>query len=132
MSFEEYNADLPDHLAAIQCLMDELCWPGDMFSQNPNIKKIYKFDALATHPDYRGQGLATKLVKQAFTVAKKSKCDGATVLATNDYTRKIFNKIGMEVVASKQWKDCIFGGKRLFKDVKSEMVTSHFIKLEQD
>ena len=65
-------------------------------------------------------------------VARKSKCDGASVLATNDYTRKIFNKIGMEVVASKQWKDCIFGGKRLFEDVKSEMVTSHFIKLEQD
>ena len=131
MSFEEYNSDLPDHLAAIQSLMDELCWPGDIFSQNATVKKLYKFDALATHPDYRGRGLATKLVNQAFIVAKKSQCDGAIVLATNDYTRKIFNKIGMEVVATKQWKDCVFGGKKLFEEVKSEMVTSHFIRLDK-
>ena len=130
MSFEEYNADLPDHFAAIQRLMDELLWPGDIFAQNTTVTKIYKFDALATHPDYRGRGLATKLVNQALVVAKKAQCDGATVLATNDYTRKIFDKVGMEVIGSKQWKDCIFGGKRLFEDVKSEKVTSHFIRLE--
>ena len=55
-----------------------------------------------------------------------------TGLATSDYVRKIVNKMGMEMLASKKWTDCYFGGKQLYKDVKSEMVTTHFIKIKYD
>ena len=53
MTFEEYIESLPEGAAAIQSLMDEMCWPGDIFSRDESVKKIYKFDALAIHPDYR-------------------------------------------------------------------------------
>ena len=36
------------------------------------------------------------------------------------------------MLASKKWTDCYFGGKQLYKDVKSEMVTTHFIKIKKD
>ena len=55
-----------------------------------------------------------------------------TVLATSDYVRKIVTNEGMEMLASKKWTDCYFGGKQLYKDVKSEMVTTHFIKIKKD
>jgi GNAT superfamily N-acetyltransferase len=75
MSFEERILTLPETGAAIQTLTDEMCWPGDVFSKDEKIKKIFKFDALATHPNYRGKGIATKLIQQALIIAKKSHCD---------------------------------------------------------
>jgi hypothetical protein len=69
------------------------------------------------------------LVKQALLVAKKAHCNAATVLATNDYSRKIFVKLGFEILASKAWQDCIYNGKHAFGDVKSEMASAHYLKL---
>ena len=43
-------------MAAINILYDELLHPGDVFEKYPSVLKIYDMDALAIHPDYRGQG----------------------------------------------------------------------------
>ena len=55
--------------------------------------------------------------------------DGAMVLATSDYTRNILNKLEFELLASKEWKDCLFGGKPIFANVKSELVSAHIIHI---
>ena len=39
MSFEERILTLPETSAAIQTLMDEMCWPGDVFSKGQEISK---------------------------------------------------------------------------------------------
>ena len=70
-TFEKYCQDFPETHAAIMAMFDELMWPGDVFSKYPSVNNIYDMFALATLPDYRGRGLATKLVQQALIVAKK-------------------------------------------------------------
>ena len=81
--------------------------------------------AMATHPDHRGKGIARELVKQAFIVAKKAECNGIKVLATSDYTRKIFQKMGFETIGTKIWKDC----EHLPNKVDSFGATGHFIRI---
>ena len=41
MSFEERILTLPETGAAIQTLMDEMCWPGDVFSKGQEISKKF-------------------------------------------------------------------------------------------
>ena len=69
--------------------------------------------------------IAKELVKQAFIVAKKAKCNGIKVLATSDYTRKIFKKMGFETIGTKIWKDC----EHLPNKVDSFGATGHFIRI---
>jgi len=130
-SFEAYCQDFPSTHAGILCLFDELMHSSDIFRQRPDVTKIYDMFALATLPNYRGKGLATQLVQQALLVAKKAQCNGVTVLASSDYTRRIFNKLGMEVIGSKDWTDLKnpADGKSIFSDVPSEKATAHFKKL---
>ena len=71
------------------------------------------------------------MVQHALQVAQKAQCDGVTVLATSDYTRRIFNNLGMEVIGTKDWTDLKnpVDGKIIFNNVRSEKATAHFTKL---
>ena len=109
--------------------MDEICYPGDLFAKYQDLHKLFDMFAMAVHPEFRGRGLASKMVNQAFIVARKAGCHGASAVATSDYSRKIFNKIGMEEIGSRQWADISFDGKRIFAKTESEKLTSHYIKL---
>ena len=44
--------------------------PADIFRDFPEVNKIYDMFTLACHPDYRGRGIATELVRQALKVKK--------------------------------------------------------------
>ena len=62
--------------------------------KDEKIKKIYKFDALATHPDYRGKGIATQLIQQALIIAKKSHCDqGNSLKGIDNKTVRRFRRL---------------------------------------
>ena len=129
-SFEDYCADFPKTHAAILTLFDEIMHSGDVFQRYPEVTKIYDMFALATLPNYRGRGLATNLVQQALLVAKKADCNGVTVLASSDYTRRIFNKLEMEVIGERQWSDLNYDdGKCIFGDVPSQKATAHFKRI---
>jgi len=39
-------------------------------------------------------------------VAKKANCDCAIVLSSNDFTRRIFVKLGMETLKKTSWCQC--------------------------
>ena len=80
---------------------------------------------LATHPGYRGRGIGKNLVIESLKLAKQVNCSAAIVLATNDFSRMIFNKIGMKIIATKNWEDCIHNGKRK-KDSKISTVLPLF------
>ena len=62
------------------------------FSKYPDTTKIYDMFAMAVHPHSRGKGIAKQLLNQALIVAKKANCNATMVLATSDYTWKIFKK----------------------------------------
>ena len=130
-SFETYCQDFPATQAAILSIFDEIMHSSDVFTANPDVTKIYDMFALATLPDYRGRGLATKMVQQALKVAQKAKCNGVTVLASSDYSRRIFDKLGMEVIGTKDWTDLKnpADGTNIFKNIQSEKATAHFKKL---
>ena len=64
-----------------------------------------------------------------FQVGKKADCDCAIVLSSNDFTRRIFVKLGMDTLKKTSWQDCTVDGKRVFGDVESEYVSSHFLRL---
>ena len=126
---QEHAETFPDLHAGVMALFDDLMYPGDVFVSNPDVNKIYDMFALATRPDYRGQGVASKLVKHALVVARMAGCEAVTVLATNDISRKIFDKMGMTVLGTKHWSEVVLNGKCVFGEVESEMASAHILKL---
>ena len=91
--------------------------------------QFYDMFTLATHPNYRGKGIGKNLVVESLKLAKQAGCTAAIVLATNDFSRKIFDKVGMTMIATKDWKDCVHNGKPDFGNVPSKMASSHYLKL---
>ena len=91
--------------------------------------QFYDMFTLATHPNYRGKGIGKNLVVESLKLAKQAGCTAAIVLATNDFSRKIFDKVGMTMIATKDWKDCVHNGKPDFGNVQSKMASSHYLKL---
>jgi ribosomal protein S18 acetylase RimI-like enzyme len=53
---------------------------------------------LGVSRQFRGRGIATKLVQEAFLVAQKAECQSTSVFATNPASCKIFEKLNMEVI----------------------------------
>jgi len=47
----------------------------DLFNKFPDLNKLYYMFTLATHPDYRGCGIASELVEQS----KKVRRVGSTI-----------------------------------------------------
>ena len=128
-TFEDFQKDFPDAHAAIMALFDELTYAGDIFEAHPDVRKIYEMFAMATHPEYRGRGIAGQLVEQALKVAKKADCDAVAVIATSDFTSRIFRKLGMQVIGTKNWQDLHYNGVRPFNQVQSENATAFLLKL---
>ena len=73
--------------------------------------------------------MAKILVNQALIVAEKAECNAAMVLAVSDYASKIFINMGMEILAEKEWKDCVFDGIMPFGNVQSKNATGYFMKI---
>ena len=48
--------------------------------------------------EYRGRGIATRLVEEAFQVAKKANCGSTSVYATSPISKRIFEKLGMTLI----------------------------------
>ena len=110
-------------------LFDDMMHPGDIFEKHPDRVQMYDMFALSTLPEYRGRGIATKLVQEAFKVAKKAGCDCAVVLATNDLTREIFAKVGMTMLASRPWIECNYDNVIIYGQVESQCLSCHYIDL---
>ena len=113
----------------MMALFDDLMHPSDIFETHPDKKQMYDMFALSVLPEYRGRGIATKLVQEAFKVAKKAGCDCAVVLATNDFTRKIFGKLGMKVLATRPWDQCNYDNVIIYGQVESQCLSCHYIDL---
>ena len=69
------------------------------------------------------------MVNQALIVAEKADCNAAMVLAVSDYASKIFINMGMEILAEKEWKDCVFDGIIPFGNVQLKNATGYFMKI---
>lgn len=128
-TYDEYLETFPALHASVMTLFDEIMYPGDIFDAHPGDDKFFDMFTLATHPDYRGKGIGRTLVNESLKVGKEANCSAAIVLATNDFSRKIFEKVGFEQVQSKNWEDCIYNGKPAFGKVPSKFASAHYLKL---
>jgi len=53
-------------------------------------------------------------------------CDCAVVVASHNHSKAIFDKLGMEQIASYPWKDKMYNGKPYFDSVvETEAMTAH-------
>lgn len=132
-TFEENLKVFPELHASIMTLFDEIMYPGDIFEKHPQDTKYYDMFTLATKSTFRGRGIGKNCVEQSLKLAKKAGCSAAIVLATSDLTRKILVKTGFEMIAAKNWQDCIYNGKTpafgTCAPVPSENATAHYLKL---
>ena len=129
MSYAESREIYPPLHASVMTLFDEIMYPGDIFEKRPNDTKYFDMFTLATHSGYRGKGIGSNLIKEGLKIGRKVDCSACIVLATNDFSRKIFQKFKFDLIASKEWKDCLYDGRPAFGDVQSENATAHYLKL---
>ena len=113
-TFTENCKVFPTLHASVMTLFDEIMFPGDIFDNNPDDTKYYDMFTLATKPGYRGKGIGKKLVQQSLVIAKKAECSAAIVMATSDFSRKIFGKLGFDEISSKNWEEVVYDGNGAF------------------
>ena len=128
-TYDEYCENFPPLHASVMTLFDEIMYPGDIFEKYPDNTKFFDMFTLATHPNYRGKGIGRNLVQESLKVGRQAECTAAIVLATNDFSRKIFEKVGFELLKSKNWEDCIYNGTKAFGNVPSKNASAHYLKL---
>ena len=56
-------------------------------------------------------------------------CTGTMVIASNNHSRKIFDRLGMDVMKEMNWEDIEIEGKRPFTGTKSKSISSHYMKI---
>ena len=69
-TFFDYCWALPITHAYLMVLSDRLWHPNDIFSQFPNISKIFFFHSIGVDTAYRKKGIAKELVRQGIKVRK--------------------------------------------------------------
>ena len=129
LGYKKYKQDWNFEWSVIWDVTDKTTHPSNIFEKYPEITKIYDMFCLCTHHDYRGKGLGTEMVRQSWKMAKKAGCDASVVWASSNYSRKIFVNLGMTTMHRIAWEDLIYDGQVAFKNVDSDCITSHFIKL---
>ena len=128
-TYDEYCQTFPALHASVMTLFDEIMYPGDIFDAHSEDNKFFDMFTLATHPDYRGKGIGRTLVNESLKVGQEARCSAAIVLATNDFSRRIFEKVGFELIQIKKWEDCIYNGEPAFGNVLSKFASAHYLKL---
>ncbi len=130
-TLEKYRKEFPESFARIMLWLDHYNHPDIFFEAKPSVNKLYDMFCLGTDPAYRRRGIGTELVKQAFKIAKKAKCEGAFVWATSDFSRKIFNNLGMELFHRGEWDSYKLPGSNepwFEYKVGSECSTLHYMQ----
>ena len=86
---------------------------------------------LGVHQDFRGRGIAKRLVQEAFKVGIKAGCQATCVYATSPISKAIFDKLGMEVINVLKTEEYVdpTSGSPVFPEVKE--FTAHFRILDQ-
>ena len=51
------------------------------------------------------------------------------VIATNDFSRRIFSKLGWEMTKQIEWDEFQVDGEKMFGKVDSQFASTHFVKL---
>lgn len=79
------------------------------------IQEFYHIFTISVHPDYRGQGIATKLFEASFDLAKSKNFKLITVECSSVYTAKIAQKMKMECISTVTYEEVNNHlGKKLF------------------
>ena len=81
-------------------------------------RNVTDFQMIAVHPDARGLGLATDLVKRSVQLATCLGFVGCKTEATGNYSKKAFLKCGFEIVSDIKYKEFKVDGKKPFAAIK--------------
>ncbi len=54
--------------AALMYIVDQIASCPEVFDNHPEVNKLYDMYALGTHRDYRGRGIGSELIRQAWKV----------------------------------------------------------------
>jgi hypothetical protein len=71
----------------------------DIFEKFPEAIKMYDMHALGCHPDYRGRGIATELIRQGFQVRIICSFNLFQII-NNDFSENIFSRFQVRIIQS--------------------------------
>ena len=97
---------------------------GHKYINGANVFKRFKVDtavefvALGTHRNYRGQGLATKVMAATIEFCKELGLNPVCIKgeATSLYSQRIYEKFGFEVLHTVRFQDYKVNGEVVFRD----------------
>ncbi|XP_052817352.1 uncharacterized protein LOC128243551 [Mya arenaria] len=109
------NYDVPDsaddRLKRFLSYMN-YCHEKSNFFQHYDIQEALHFFGLGVHEAYRRKGIATKLFQTALAFVKSLGLDKVYVKgeSSSDFSRRIYDKFGFELLLENFYKDCTFAG----------------------
>lgn len=93
-----------DKFKKIFGLLYDLNLRHDLFVSH-NVDRIFEYRILSVDSNYRGQGLAKKLIQKSEDVARKYKCKIVKGDATASQSLNILHSLGLKIVTEIYYKD---------------------------
>lgn len=85
-------------------------------------KQAYIGQGVCTAPDYRGHGLATRLVAASLELARTSGCDHVFVCVSGNYSSRLFDRLGFSVESELRYDEFLDKhGAPLIKDTREHV-----------
>ena len=89
------------------------------FIERNNAKKVYVGNGVCTASNYRGKGLATRLVAKSIEIAETGGCDYVYVCVSGNYSSKLFDRLGFTVESELRYDEFVDeSGQPLIKDTR--------------
>jgi len=85
---------------------------GDKYSGTLN-SQIFYFHAIATSTNARRKGIGTKLIEHSLELAKRFGYRIVRGFVSSDYSRRIYEKLGFQVLRCVKFIDCEVNGEKL-------------------
>jgi len=116
-------------LAHLMRLMRDLKYEPHKAYAELNCDTIYEGISVVVAKDARVRGLGTELVKRSMDLAEKLGCDYMKLLATGDYSSKIFFRLNFTLQNQYEYKDFKdFDGNTMLNDTREHKYGRVFYK----
>lgn len=101
---------------------------SDPFKKFPKSNRAISVGIMAVHSNYRGMGIAGRMLDKTWELGKEQKCDFMTVECSSYFTARALEKLGFEQIYRLNYEEYKVNGEIVFKTEPPHVASTVYVK----